>query len=266
MRLAPISLGPMNISTGAVSIKIVVFNIRRPPASAGYRGKMHADGQMAHYSLILGVKTITTNPTSSEKTVTDLREEYRLNSLRVRSKISKNELFCMEAAEWVMQKVFDVIPLTKETVVAGYWPSGSELDLRPTLSALAEKVTCCLPVIKANKKTLDFCKWEHGQTLLPGSYNLMEPIATDPIIPEIFLMPLVSFDRDGNRLGYGSGYFDKSLARIKEKKSVLCIGIAYSEQEVSSIPSLPHDQKLDIVITEKEIIYCTPKGLELKKD
>ena len=146
----------------------------------------------------------------------------------------------------------------RKAVVAGYWPIKSEIDSMPLMRACAELgLMTALPATPAAGHPLIFHRWTIGTMLIKGSYGTSEPVATAPVVtPNLVLAPLLAFDRRCYRLGYGGGFYDRSLAEIRGKNhhSVLAVGLAYAEQEVSSVPIGDFDAKLDVVLTEKEVI------------
>lgn len=142
------------------------------------------------------------------------------------------------------------------SVVAGYWPFGDELDVRPLLRQLHERGDrLALPVCGPRGTPLTFRAWTPGSVLVPGRYGIAEPVAGQTaLVPAVVLVPLLAFDRAGRRLGYGAGYYDRTLAGLREAGPVLSIGIAYSAQEVVRVPVGAHDERLDWIVTEREAI------------
>lgn len=140
------------------------------------------------------------------------------------------------------------------TVTAGYVPIRDELDPNPLLDALASAgATCCLPVILGRGQPLRFRLWRPGDALVPGPFGVPSP-AEDAaeISPTLILVPMLGFDRKGHRLGYGAGFYDRTLDRLRRHGRVLAIGLAYAGQELSLIPADDHDQPLDWIVTERE--------------
>lgn len=140
-------------------------------------------------------------------------------------------------------------------VVAGYWPLGSELDVRPLMTRLAEAgFDIALPVTRAVDLPLEFRRWRPGDALERGAHGISQPVASAPVImPTLLLVPLLAFDAGGWRLGYGAGYYDRTLAELRGRllKMPLAIGIAYAVQEMVSLPHHAGDQRLDGVVTER---------------
>jgi len=148
------------------------------------------------------------------------------------------------------------IELEPGVVVAGYAPTRSEFDPRPLLAALAARgAQTALPVIVGRDQPLSFRNWAPGVPLVPGPLGILEPLGDAPVaIPDILLVPLAAFDRAGHRIGYGGGYYDRSLAQLRASGPKLAIGIGFAVQEIPAIPALAHDARLDLVLTEAETI------------
>ena len=141
-------------------------------------------------------------------------------------------------------------------VVAGYWPLGSELDVRPLMTRLAaDGFALALPVTRAVDLPLEFRRWRPGDALEPGAHGISQPRADQPVVtPTLLLVPMLAFDADGWRLGYGAGYYDRTLAELRGRlleTPPLAVGIAYAAQEMASLPHHAGDQRLDGVVTER---------------
>jgi 5-formyltetrahydrofolate cyclo-ligase len=145
------------------------------------------------------------------------------------------------------------------TVVAGYWPMRDELDPRPTLSELSARgCRIALPVVAAPGEPLVFRAWDEDEPLEPGPYGTMQPgEAADVVEPQLLLVPMLAFDRAGRRLGYGGGFYDRTLAGLRGRFAVQAIGIAYAGQEIDSVPAGPEDARLDGVVTERAYLDFT---------
>ena len=144
----------------------------------------------------------------------------------------------------------------KKIVIAGYYPSNYEVNILKLLEiASKKKFKIALPVIKSSKN-MSFKLWIFKEPLYINNFGILEPQNSKiEIIPDIILVPLVAFDRQLNRIGYGKGYYDRSLRKIsKIKKNTISLGIAYSFQKCKKIPINNHDFKLDYIFTEKGII------------
>ena len=129
---------------------------------------------------------------------------------------------------------------------------GDEADPRALAHALAARGhALALPVVAAKKSPLVFRRWREGDPLIVHIFGMHEPAAAAPeIVPDVLLIPLLAFDAQGTRLGYGGGFYDRTLASLKTKRA---IGIAYAGQEVDELPCHDHDHPLDAVVTEKGV-------------
>lgn len=127
-----------------------------------------------------------------------------------------------------------------------------EPDTEHLIEALvAAGVTLALPVTVERAQPLRFQAWRPGETLVAGRYGIREPMSSArEVSPDVLFVPLAAYDRRGFRLGYGAGYYDTTLEVLRRRKTVVAIGVAFSIQEVESVPTEPHDQRLDAVVTE----------------
>ena len=142
-----------------------------------------------------------------------------------------------------------------EAVVAGYWPFRTEIDPRPLMARLQRLgAGLALPVTpaKGSDAPLSFRRWSAGALLSPGAFRVHEPgEECETIEPDLLLVPLLAFDRRGHRLGYGAGHYDRTLAALRARRPTVAIGLAFAAQEVERVPTDPHDQLLDGVVTER---------------
>ena len=138
--------------------------------------------------------------------------------------------------------------------VGGYYPSNYEIDDLNILNFLEKKnFKVSLPVIKKENQ-MNFYKWSKGDPLKINKFGIPEPVSTRIIYPDILLVPLVAYDSNLNRLGYGGGFYDRYIEKIEKIKKVIKIGLAFSFQKISSIPINQYDKRLDFIVTEKEIL------------
>ena len=139
--------------------------------------------------------------------------------------------------------------------IAGYYPSYYEVDILKFLEeASRKKFKIVLPVIKSSTK-MSFKLWTFKKPLYINNYGILEPKSKKELIPNLILVPLVAFDNKLNRIGYGKGYYDRSLEKIKKvNKNTISLGIAYSFQKANNIPVNKYDFKLDYIFTERGII------------
>ena len=148
------------------------------------------------------------------------------------------------------------IEIMPGAVVAGYSPIRSEIDPAPLMQELAARgMRLALPVITARDSPLGFRLWAANDKLLRGPLGILEPSPdAAEIVPDIVLVPLAAFDRLGHRIGYGAGHYDRTLARLRDSKKIVAIGLAFAVQGIETIPALPHDVALDYVLTETQLL------------
>lgn len=142
-----------------------------------------------------------------------------------------------------------------EYVVSGYWPIRDELDIRRLLKGLHEEgVVCALPVVTDRENPLQFRRWRPGDVLEQRAYGLSEPSTAAPeMTPRIILTPLLAVDPHGNRLGYGGGYYDRTLFELRQEGPVIAVGICFEAQRIADVPHDRRDQPLDWIVTEKGV-------------
>ncbi|WP_417728961.1 5-formyltetrahydrofolate cyclo-ligase [Roseovarius sp.] len=138
--------------------------------------------------------------------------------------------------------------------VSGYLPIRSEIDPRAAMEDAAQHGPVAVPVIMGAGLPLMFSRWTPGCALREGPFGAMVPEVDDFIEPQVLIVPLVAFDRSGGRLGYGGGFYDRTLEMLRAKRATLAIGFAYGAQEAAGLPLEPTDQPLDMVVTEAEVI------------
>jgi len=148
-------------------------------------------------------------------------------------------------------------PVT-EKAVSGFIPYRSEIDVTDLMAELvALGYLTCLPVVLGQGQPLIFRQWQPGDKTQKGAWDIPVPLSTASLIePDILLVPLLTFDRQGFRLGYGGGFYDRTIEKLQQIKRVIAIGVAYSAQEVTNVPKDNHDQQLDWILTEKGPIKC----------
>jgi 5-formyltetrahydrofolate cyclo-ligase len=151
----------------------------------------------------------------------------------------------------------EVLGPVDDRIVSGFWPIRSELDPRWLMRGLAEAgAKLALPCIEGG--ALVFRAFAFGDRLKRAGFGLSEPYAeAAPVIPDIMLVPLAAFDRKGGRIGYGKGYYDGAIGRFGASgKRPRLLGLAFACQEVPAVPVLAHDQRLEAILTERELIAC----------
>ena len=159
------------------------------------------------------------------------------------------------AAQEIAARPFPVSPAPGVTV-SGFIPLKSEIDVRPLMHKLAEMgAKLALPVVVGRGEPLIMRAWAFGAPLKGGGWGISEPEDNAPeALPDILLVPLLAFDRAGNRIGYGAGYYDMTITSLRARKPVTAIGVAFGAQEVAEVPTTPRDARLDLVLTEREVI------------
>jgi len=142
------------------------------------------------------------------------------------------------------------------STVAGYAPIRDEIDVMPLLSALAARGHgCALPVVTGRERPLVFRAWAPGAALTEAAFGVGVPPSSSPeVTPDVVLVPMLAFDAACRRIGYGAGYYDRTLAGLRAGGTVLAIGIAYADQQVDEVPADEHDQILDMIVTERSVI------------
>jgi 5-formyltetrahydrofolate cyclo-ligase len=137
--------------------------------------------------------------------------------------------------------------------VSGYWPISDELDIRPLLAALHEDChPIVLPVTPKRGNPLTFRLWHPGDVLAPERFGTFRPLGEERV-PDFLLVPLLAFDRRGHRIGYGAGFYDRTLAGLSGR---FALGVAFAAQEVDEVPAGPTDIRLNAIATETDLIPC----------
>ena len=144
-------------------------------------------------------------------------------------------------------------------VVAGYMPISSEIDPRTLMERLAARGSAlCLPDTVAQETPLEFRSWTPSEVLKTGAYGVPVPAReAEAVIPDLVLVPILAFDRRGYRLGYGGGYYDRTISKLREQANVLTVGLAFSGQVRDDLPVGSHDVQLDWIVTESAALHVT---------
>ncbi|MBB5049217.1 5-formyltetrahydrofolate cyclo-ligase [Rhodopseudomonas rhenobacensis] len=183
------------------------------------------------------------------------RSKTSLRAAALARRAALSETARAAAAQALLGRPFP-LAITAGDVVAGYFPLRGEFDPRPLLQALAEQgARLALPAIVGPDRPLAFRAWHPGEPLVKGQLGIPEPAAAAPALtPRTLLVPLAAFDRAGHRIGYGGGYYDRSLEALRRDGVVTAIGLGFAVQEIPLVPALAHDARLDLVLTEAETI------------
>ena len=177
------------------------------------------------------------------------KSEIRKKILRIRKQESSKNL------KINFEDITEILKKNKITfrLIGGYYPYNYEVDSMPILEEFQRKnFKISLPKIKKNFQ-MDFFPWSTKDPLSINEYGIPEPTTDKVIHPCILLVPLVAFDKDLNRIGYGGGFYDRYIKKIRKNKKIITIGLAFSFQKVKKIPIKKYDIKLDFIITNKEI-------------
>ena len=185
----------------------------------------------------------------------ELKAELRKAALARRDALAPAER--QAAAEAVATRAFP-LPIAPGAIVSGFSPLKSEINPLPLLRKLAAAgARLALPVVAGRGKPLIMRTYAFGQPLSAGVWGIREPREDAPEVePDILIVPLIAFDRRGNRIGYGAGYYDLTIDRLRGLKAITAVGIAYAAQEVAQVPTTARDARLDLVLTERETIDC----------
>jgi 5-formyltetrahydrofolate cyclo-ligase len=161
------------------------------------------------------------------------------------------------AAETIAARPFP-LPIAPGVIVSGFMPMKSEINPIPLLRKLADAgAKLALPVVAGRGKPLILRAYAFGDPLVAGQWGIREPAPAAPeVAPGILIVPLAAFDRSGHRIGYGAGYYDLTINALRARKPVVAVGIAYAAQEIPKVPATERDARLDLVLTEREVIDC----------
>ncbi|WP_434288207.1 5-formyltetrahydrofolate cyclo-ligase [Celeribacter sp. SCSIO 80788] len=158
------------------------------------------------------------------------------------------------AADQATKMLLGFLTPHKGKVTAGYMPLGSEIDPRPAMSVLHDRGPVAVPVVEAKAQPLRFDRWTPEGAMVEGAFGALIPAASEPVIPEVVIVPMLAFNRAGHRLGYGGGFYDRTLAKLRAMGSVFAVGLVYAAQELPDIPVEPTDAPLDAIVTEREVL------------
>jgi len=192
--------------------------------------------------------------TEAQAAASDVVLQAAKAAARKLARAKRATLTNIEAPERLAEAMLAEHAPPKGAIIAGYWPMGDEMDPRPLMLALASRGhAMALPVTPPRGQPLAFRAWAPGAILRHGPMGTSEPFAGEELRPDVLLVPLLAFDRAGRRLGYGGGYYDRTLAALLGAKA---IGIAYAGQEMPEVPAGPQDMRLPLIATEDSVIIC----------
>jgi 5-formyltetrahydrofolate cyclo-ligase len=179
-----------------------------------------------------------------------LKSRLRKKILKIRKKINRKNI------QIEFDQILKILKKEKinKKIIGGYYPVNFELNDLELLKKFEKKnFMISLPVIK-KKFQMDFYKWSFLDLLKINKYGIPEPEKKKIVYPDILLIPIVAFDKNRNRLGYGGGYYDRLVEKLSKKKKIIKIGLALSVQKINKVPIDVYDQKLDYIVTNKYII------------
>lgn len=202
--------------------------------------------------------------TDPDQAVAEAKSVLRKRMRTVRAEVSaRNGDAAAQALKSQFMAQIDPQKLhTEGAVIAGYMALSGELDLEPTLNALLEHgLSLTLPVTGELGDALVFRAWRAGDALDMSRFGTLEPKPSAPVLePDVILVPLLAFDVRGNRLGFGGGYYDRTLAELRANKKIAAYGIAFDEQEAEDVPSDVFDAPLNGIFTPSRFIPIAPKA------
>ena len=179
-----------------------------------------------------------------------LKSKLRKKTLKIREKNNKKNI---QIDFDQIKKILKIEKIDKK-IVGGYYPVNFEVDSLVLLRKFKKNgFNISLPMIKKNFQ-MNFYKWSFSDPLKVNKFGIPEPEAKNIVYPDILLIPLVAFDKNLNRLGYGGGYYDRLIERLSKKKKIIKIGLAFTFQKINKVPINVYDQKLDYIVTNKYII------------
>jgi 5-formyltetrahydrofolate cyclo-ligase len=150
------------------------------------------------------------------------------------------------------------LPGRPHAIWSGFLPIRDEIDPQPLMARLAHRGhSLCLPIVSGRDVPLRFRSWHVGDAMATAAWGLREPKPDQPEVdPDVLLVPLLAFDGAGNRLGYGAGYYDRTIASLKTRKAIVTIGLAFDIQRIDAVPHSGYDEPLDWVLTPSGLIDC----------
>ncbi len=190
--------------------------------------------------------------------LSDIKAELRKQTFLIREKAWQTN---PEAGEALKHHLIETLSMPPGVALSGYWPLAGEMDVRPALQHYhCEGYRIGLPVVTGKHQPLLFRAWHPDKELVKGGFGVMTPPPEAPeIVPSILLVPLLAFDPGGYRLGYGGGFYDRTLAKLRAEAHAVAVGIAYAVQEVAAVPRGAFDQPLDFVVTERSVFKFSDK-------
>jgi len=188
-----------------------------------------------------------------EDDIEQTKAALRIKAHEARAALNADER--QAASRAACEHFFQSMTFESGEIVAAYWPIRDEMDCQPILIRLMDAgQPVCLPVVMGDNEPLQLRLWEEGAPLYPAGFGTLAPEELAPkVVPDVIMVPLLGFDGTGTRLGYGGGYYDRTLASLSKRPRL--IGLAFAAQEVDFIPRGDHDIPLDSVVTENGVVH-----------
>jgi len=189
----------------------------------------------------------------ASSSIPDQKSSLRIEALAKRDAMPAAER--QAGAEAIAARAFPVA-ITPGMIVSGFMPMKTEINPLPLMRKLADAgAGLALPAIAGRGKPLIMHAWKFGDPFKSGQWGIREPVPEAPAVdPDVLIVPLACFDRAGHRIGYGAGYYDRTIHRLRGLKKVVAIGIAFAAQEIARVPASEWDERLDLVLTERDVI------------
>ena len=189
---------------------------------------------------------------------TKLEAKKQLRAAALARRKSAFELHGAEASRKIAAHGVDFLAASPGAIVSGFAAINDEINPAPLMTWLqAEGFRLALPVMQGKGKPLLMRAWAPGDAMNAAAWGIAEPMDDKPALdPDILLVPLLAFDARGYRLGYGGGFYDRTLGRLRKLKPVVAVGLAYDELRVDAVPAESYDERLDWVLTPSGPIHC----------
>lgn len=185
---------------------------------------------------------------SDNEELRQLKKEMRQNMQVIRAQAAQS---VPDAGERLCRSFFEILHPEAKTIVSFYYPTGPEINIWPLVEALGERgCVLALPVVEQKNAPLIFRPFSKGDSLRTGPMRIPEPLpSAGQVDPEILIVPLLAFDQRGYRLGYGGGYYDRTLHDLRQRKKIMAVGVGYDCQQVPLVPTGLYDERLDGLLT-----------------
>jgi len=182
-----------------------------------------------------------------------IQDKRTLRSAMLAWRAGLDEAERRTAADGLLATLRREKPITTPAMVSGFWPIKEEIDIRPLMVELLNQgCQLSLPVVQGKGLPLLFRAWRPGDALEGGVFGTLQPSARREVVePDALIVPLLACDEEGWRLGYGGGFYDRTLAGLRAKKTVTAVGVGFNDQLVPEVPHGPSDQRLDWLLTDK---------------